>query len=110
MLSFAEFDSLVEPVLQAKGCDSVAGGDCHGGGIQGTFRLSPPGAKSSQYDFNQASLQVSVTSRPSSRILTKPLAIAAGGVPHNGGNTYFPSTADSSYQAILKWINDGVAQ
>lgn len=110
MLSFAEFDSLVEPILQARGCDSVAGGDCHGGGIQGTFRLSPPGAnKDVQFDFDQASLQVSITPPSSSRLLKKPLAVAAGGTLHGGGE-FFSSTADPDYQAILTWINNGVPQ
>ena len=110
MLSFAEFDSLVEPILVSKGCDSVAGGDCHGGGIQGTFRLSPPGAKNAQLDFDQASFQVSINPRTSSRLLTKPLKVSAGGTMHGGGNDFFPDTTDADYQAILKWINDGVVQ
>jgi hypothetical protein len=109
MLSFAEFDSLVEPILVSKGCDSVAGGDCHGGGIQGAFSLSPPGAKNAQFDFDQARMQVSMDPRSSSRLLTKPLAVAAGGTMHAGGE-FFPSTSDPDYQAILKWINDGVVQ
>jgi len=109
MLSFAEFDTLVEPVLVRRGCDSVAGGDCHGGGIQGTFRLSPPGAKNAQLDYDQSSLQVSISPRTASRLLTKPLAVAAGGTPHGGGE-FFSTTSDPDYQAILKWINDGVVQ
>lgn len=109
MLSFAEFDSLVEPILVQRGCDSVAGGDCHGGAIQGTFRLSPPGAKDVQFDYDQARMQVSLNPRTSSRLLTKPLAVAAGGVQHGGGE-FFPSTSDPDYQAILEWINHGVVQ
>ena len=35
VLDYAEFVRNVEPVLSGKGCD--AGGDCHGGGIRGTF-------------------------------------------------------------------------
>lgn len=109
MLSFAEFDSLVEPVLMAHNCDSVAGGDCHGGGIQGTFQLSPTGAKNSMYDFNQVKLQVSVTSHANSRILTRPLVVAEGGSIHSGPKPFL-TTADPGYQAILEWINDGVTQ
>jgi hypothetical protein len=106
MLSFTEFESAVEPILVRQGCD--AGGDCHGAGIRGTFQLSPVGAKDVRFDFAQASLQVSGTSPASSPILTKPLALQAGGTPHS----FKPlgSTADPDYQAILKWILDGVAQ
>jgi hypothetical protein len=106
VLSLTEFEQSVEPVLVRQGCDAT--GDCHGGGIRGTFQLSPPGAKDVQFDFDQASLQTSVTSRPSSLLLTKPLALAAGGTPH--AVKPFASTSDPDYQAILQWILDGVAQ
>jgi hypothetical protein len=56
VMSFSQFQSTVEPVLIAKGCDATA--DCHGGGIRGTFQLSPPSAKDVHFDFDQASLQV----------------------------------------------------
>jgi len=86
--------------LTRQGCD--AGGDCHGGGIMGTFALSPESAKDSQFDFQQVSLQVSATQPDSSPILTRPLALAAGGVPHP--YKPFASVADSDYQAIHGWI------
>jgi len=99
-LSYPLFVSAVEPVLTRQGCD--AGGDCHGGGIMGTFALSPESAKDSQFDFQQVSLQVSATQPDSSPILTRPLALAAGGVPHP--YKPFASVADSDYQAIHGWI------
>ena len=105
MLNYDEFARTVEPIIIRQGCD--AGGDCHGGGIRGTFELSPAGAKDAQFDFAQASLQVSASSPTSSPILTEPLALQAGGTPHS----FKPlaSTADPDYQAILQWILDGVA-
>ena len=109
MLSFAEFQATIEPILVQRGCDSVAGGDCHGGGIQGTFRLSPPGAKDVQYDFDQAKLQVSIAPPASSRLLTKPLAVTAGGTAHGGGE-FWTSTSHPDYQAILTWVNNAVPQ
>ena len=105
-LDYDEFVLAVEPVLAQHGCD--AGGDCHGGGIRGTFELSPPGAKNLRLDFDQAVLQVSPTQRDSSRLLTKPLAIAAGGVPH--GVKVFDTTNDPGYQAIHAWIQHGVVR
>jgi hypothetical protein len=104
-LSFAQFQASVEPVLVARGCDAVA--DCHGGGIRGTFELSPPGAKNVQFDFQQASLQVSAVSPDSSPLLTEPLAEAAGGTPHSFEP--FSTTGDSDYVAIRAWIMDGVS-
>jgi len=105
-LNYDEFASAVEPVLAQKGCD--AGGDCHGGGIRGTFELSPAGTKNVRFDFDQAVLQVSPTVRDSSHLLTKPLAISAGGIPH--AVKVFASVTDSGYQAIHGWIERGVLQ
>ena len=48
--------------------------------------------------------QVVNTARPnSSRLLLKPLAPQAGGLPHTGG-TYWTSTDDPEYGAFLQWI------
>jgi len=102
--SYEQFVATVEPVLQRHGCD--AGGDCHGGGPRGALELSPSGAKNTRFDFDQVSLQVNPVSPDSSRILTKPLALAAGGVPH--GVKPFASTSDSDYVAIRAWILTGV--
>lgn len=103
--SYAQFQATVEPVLQRHGCD--AAGDCHGGGPRGALELSPAGAKSTQFDFDQVSLQVNVGTPDASPILTKPLALAAGGVPH--GVKVFATTSDTDYVAIRNWILAGVA-
>ena len=103
-LDYDEFVTSVAPVLARNGCD--AGGDCHGGGIRGTLALSPQGAKDPAFDFAQVSLQVDPIEIDSSHILTKPLALAAGGVPH--GVKVFATTADSGYQAIHTWLLHGV--
>ena len=104
-LDFNAFVQSVEPVLMQNGCD--AGGDCHGGGIRGTLELSPAGAKDARFDFNQVSLQVNPVWPDSSRILTKPLAISAGGVPHSV--KVFSAVTDSGYLAIHQWIMNGVS-
>ena len=106
VLSFSQFQQTIEPVLSRQGCDAT--GDCHGGGIRGTFQLSPPGAKDAQFDFDQASLQVYATNRAASPVLTAPLADSAGGTPHP--YKPFASTSDTDYQAILQWIQSGTMQ
>jgi hypothetical protein len=106
VLDFNQFEQTVEPILVAHGCDAV--GDCHGGGIRGTLELSPPGAKDVRFDFDQVVLQVSATAPQNSLILTEPLAIAAGGTPHQVKP--FATTADPEYQTILQWIMAGVPQ
>ena len=103
---YDEFVLSVEPVLTRHGCDAT--GDCHGGGIRGTFELSPPGAKSARFDFDQAVLQLSPTSPSASPLLTEPLATSAGGTPH--AFKPFASTSDPDYQAILRWVLAGVPQ
>jgi hypothetical protein len=98
------FAQTVSPALERRGCSAT--GDCHGGGIRGSFQLSPPTAKDLQFDFDQAILQVSVANRDSSPILTEPLSLAAGGTPHPFKP--FSSPADTDYQAIRGWIQAGV--
>jgi len=103
-LSYSVFVSSIEPILSRQGCD--AGGDCHGGGIRGTYELSPEGAKDTKFDFDQTVLQVWAALPDSSPILTRPLALSAGGVPHPFKP--FASTADTDYVAIRTWIQAAV--
>jgi hypothetical protein len=105
-LDYGQFALTVEPILERYGCD--AGGDCHGGGIRGALVLSPEGAKDPTFDFNQVVLEVSPTDIDASPILTKPLALAAGGVPH--AVKPFATTADTDYVAIRAWIAAGSTQ
>jgi len=106
LLSYADFEQNVSPVLESQGCSAT--GDCHGGGIRGSFELSPPTAKDLQFDFDQVVQQVSATNRDHSPILTEPLALAEGGTPHS--YKPFASVSDADYQAIRAWIMAGVVQ
>jgi len=106
VLSYPQFADSVEPILMAKGCDAT--GDCHGGGIRGTLELSPPGAKDTHFDFDQVVMQVSGYTPTTSPILTRPLNVDSGGVPHP--LKVFNSTADPGYQTILHWILAGAFQ
>lgn len=103
VLDYARFASTVAPILAAEGCD--AGGDCHGGGIRGSYELSPADDKDAQFDFEQTALQVAPYALLESAILRKPLAESAGGVPHSVKP--FASTDDPGYQAILGWLEEG---
>lgn len=105
----AVFDATVAPVLTARGCDTV---ECHGGGIRGTFALSPAGDKDLAFDFAQAGWQADGGDPAASALLRKPLAVGAGGAPHAGDadGGIFASTADPDYQAILAWIAAGVRE
>ncbi|MBK7670512.1 MAG: hypothetical protein IPJ24_03825 [bacterium] len=105
----AVFAAGVAPVLTARGCDTL---DCHGGGIRGTFALSPAGDKNFAFDFEQAVLQANGDDPAASPLLLKPLAVTAGGTAHagHGDGGIFDSTADPDYQVILAWISAGVRE
>jgi hypothetical protein len=107
VMDYDSFAVRIDPILTAHGCDIVA---CHGGGIRGTFALSPSTDKDIVLDFNQASLQVNPSNPSASPLLLKPLAEAAGGVAHAAPFDAFASTDDPDYQAILAWIEAGEYQ
>lgn len=106
VMSYDDFAGTVNPILSAKGCDNL---NCHGGGIRGTFQLSPQDDKDPAFDYAQASLQVFPPEPRESPLVTKPLAAECGGVPHTGG-AYFFSLDDPEYLAILMWIEEGEYQ
>lgn len=102
----AVFLATVEPVLVNEGCDNIA---CHGGGLRGSFELSPADDKDPAFDFVQVRRQLNPLEPAASNILTKPLAPAAGGAVHTApaAQSGFESTDDPGYQAILAWILEG---
>lgn len=102
-LDYEMFAAEVIPVLHENGCN--AGGDCHGGGIRGTFELSPIEAVDPRFDFEQASLQVLPVDRDASPLLTKPLAVDAGGAPHSFKP--FATREDPGFTSIQRWIEAG---
>jgi hypothetical protein len=102
VLDYQKFQDDVAPVLAQAGCRAS---ECHGGGIRGTFRLSPQTALDPQLDFEQASLQVDPYDPVASPLLTRPLAEDAGGTRHEWEP--FSSTDDPGYRAILDWILAG---
>jgi hypothetical protein len=103
VLSFDEFATRVNPVLTRLGCDNMS---CHGGGIRGTFALTPPGDKNDAVDFEQARLQVYPPDPAESPLLLKVMGAECGGVPHAGGAFFF-SFDDPDYITILTWIENG---
>jgi hypothetical protein len=101
-LSYETFALSVAPVLVDYGCHAA---ECHGGGIRGTFELSPLEAPDPGFDFEQASLQVDPYDPARSPLLLKPLATAAGGDRHSWEP--FTSVEDEGYRNILAWIESG---
>jgi len=106
VVDYDVFATAIDSILTAKGCDNLA---CHGGGIRGTFQLSPFDDKDIDMDFAQVRLQVTGSNPAASPLLVKPLDEAAGGVAHTADAQQFGfmSTSDPDYQAILTWIQAG---
>ncbi len=102
VLDLASFQANVLPVLTQYGCNAMA---CHGGGIRGTYQLSPVGAPDVAFDFAQTGLQVNPFDPAASPILAEPLASAAGGTTHQ--LEPFDSIDHPDYITILAWIESG---
>jgi hypothetical protein len=116
-LDQAVFETTIQPILDARGC-SQAG--CHyrdksnpnSGGPGGSFRVfdcSSDSCSVEQLLANQDSAagMVNIANPTNSKLLTKPLALAASGVQHLGGDIFL-STADPDYVAILGWIQSPI--
>jgi hypothetical protein len=82
---------------------------CHTWQTSVRFSLETPAtdagwtAEQSRRNFDVVTKLVNTANPESSRLLLKPLAEGAGGLPHTGG-TYWTSRNDPEYLAVLKWI------
>lgn len=107
------FAATIQPLLDARGC-SQAG--CHyrdktnpnSGGPGGSFRIFDCSGSSCTTEqlvanHDSASGMANTVNPTTSKLLSKPLALSAGGVQHLGGDIFL-STADPDYAAILGWI------
>jgi hypothetical protein len=103
VLDYDVFAATIDPMLSSLGCDNLS---CHGGGIRGTFELSPNGNKDVAFDFEQARMQVDGRNPPASPLVAKPLAPECGGPGHAGGFV-FTELDDPNYLTILAWIEAG---
>jgi hypothetical protein len=96
--NFASFKNTVQPVLESKGCNAQ---NCHGA-PQSDFYITC-GSDDTQLAFNMSQVW-SFVNNPvdDSQILRVPLAVAAGGRGHTGGDQ-FGSTTDDDFVAIRTW-------
>jgi len=106
VLDYDVFVADIDPILTARGCDDLS---CHGGGIRGTFQLSPSADNDVDMDFAQSRLQVDGDLPDASLLLMKPLAEGAGGLAHAASAplSTFDSVTDPDYLTILAWIDAG---
>jgi hypothetical protein len=96
--NFGSFRDNVQPILGDKGCNAA---NCHGA-PQSDFYITC-GDDDTQIAFNMSQVW-SFVNNPvdDSQVLRVPLAVAAGGRGHTGGDQ-FASTTDDDYQAIRTW-------
>lgn len=99
LLDAAIFAQDIEPILQQRGCSNVA---CHGG--QGAGELLLSAGLNVSADLLAVGGLVTTWQPQDSPLLRKPLAEAAGGVTHSGGDI-FADAQDGDYQTLLSWIS-----
>lgn len=96
-LDRAVFTSEVLPVFERQGCSSI---HCHG---SGTHPFPLTAGADPELDFLRAADQISFDDPAASPLLRKPLAPAAGGVPHNAP-AIFTATTDPDYLILSRWV------
>jgi hypothetical protein len=96
--SFASFKSTVQPILEAKGCGST---NCHGAPQSDFYITCGSGDDQIAFNFSQA---WSFVNEPvdDSQLLRVPIAVAAGGRGHAGGDQ-FASADDADYRTLREW-------
>ena len=90
-------------MLAAAGCK--AGGDCHGGGIRGSYHLSSVEEEDLERDFEETRLQVFPFALDESPLLKKPLVEEAGGDRHE--YEPFANGEDPRYRTLWNWVHGG---
>ena len=116
-LSHNTFKTSVQPILDGRGCSQ---GGCHfrdkndpnSGGPGGSLRIYDCTGNScspSQLLANDdsASGMANLSDPATSKLLTKALAEAAGGIQHLGGSIFLSPT-DPDYLTLLGWIQNPI--
>lgn len=116
ILDYNRFMNEIEPMFLSKEYASPGPAPmsclaCHGDTSSAAFAAFPLAAGKTRENFTEIARRVELDDPDTSVILLKPLALAAGGIPHggfgnDGGEQFVNATNDASYTAILRWIID----
>jgi hypothetical protein len=101
----ADFDA---KICTNSGCHGAA--TVPGGAVFLITPMATGAALATNYANTKNEINTDAGNQANSLILTKNLAVAAGGVNHTGGNTTFASTTDPLYLKWLNWIKAGAPQ
>jgi hypothetical protein len=115
ILDYNRFMRDIEPIITTTTFTSPGPGamtcvSCHGDTSNVAYSSFPIVIGQSRNNFTEVARRVQVDDPDTSLILVKPLAVAAGGVPHgllgNDAGEQFPNTQDRFYSTIQQWIVD----
>lgn len=99
-VSYKRFVERVQPVLRKR----CAGSSCHGSEIVDLFLNCGDSDAELRSNFAFATRYVSEIAA-TSELLRRPLAVAGGGVFHEGGDV-FANTEDPDYKVMLDWATE----
>jgi hypothetical protein len=115
VLDYERFMRDIQPLLLTRQYTSPAAGttcfSCHGSTSTAAFDAFPLFQDRPRDNFISTAREVKLDQPDTSLVLLKPLALAAGGVPHgefgnDGGEQFQNTTTDTAYAAIRNWIVD----
>jgi hypothetical protein len=95
---FNSFRVAVQPLLESKGCGA---GSCHGAPQSDFYITCASNERQLAFNFQQTHSFISPTI-DDSPLLRVPLAVAAGGRGHTGGDQ-FASTTDDDFERLREW-------
>ena len=114
---FRFFVTRVEPVFVRQRSGSGRCYDCHSlESNKALFHLEPLGAdgawteEQSRRNFENARKLIVPGEPLKSRLLTHPLAEAAGGDPFHTGGKFWTSQADPEWQTLAAWVGGATAK
>ncbi len=115
ILDYDRFMRDIEPIIttttfSSPGPTQMSCFSCHGISTHAAYTAFPLVLGQSRANFTEAARQVSIEDPDVSLLLLKPLALAAGGVPHgqlaNDGGEQFSTTQSAHFRVIQQWIVD----
>jgi hypothetical protein len=115
VLDYNVFMSTIQALLLTRQYNSPSPGttcfSCHGSTTNAGYDAYPLYEGRPRDNFISTAREVTLSEPDTSLLLLKPLAIAAGGVPHglfgnDAGDQFQNTTNDTAYSAIRDWILD----